>query len=411
MSKRLFFCCFLATIVAFSCKQKRSQNSSISSERHSGWSIMAEDTEDNADSVEMSRAQDDTIPNDILVTRVWKDLAPDISFGGTPSPKDIAQWKRDFESANPNDSVWFFELARFRDMNHYVAVQDYIELLHGSRCENYSDNDKRLLWRLDQYDPLIEQKPLSGFEKIQFIRGQYERLLDYELGSQWDMTLWSWLSTDFRSLYGRTMEKEILRLASKNVSNELKLEFKCEEAYSWASSNAFQKIYGSPVWGGSSFPYRVGCYGIPNIDMGNNAKEDLLHALYDSTFTKESGYSIISRTLIEQEYATFTDTLEEDGEYTYSLKEQKDALNGDKRAFFKWMEARATVSAKLSGTTKTVYENATQLIMRNKLILLKNRFNIDDGFCQDYVVKHLLTENSSDEELMNHKLEKLLKYE
>ena len=47
-----------------------------------------------------------------------------------------------------------------------VAVQDYIELLHGSRRENYSDNDKRLLWRLDQYDPLIELKPLSGFEKI-----------------------------------------------------------------------------------------------------------------------------------------------------------------------------------------------------------------------------------------------------
>lgn len=410
MSKRLLFC-LLVIIVAISCKQKRPQSSYISCERFPGWSVMADTTEDNADSVEMSIAPGDTIPDEIPVTRVWKDLSLSLYLGETPSPKEIAQWKRDFESANPNDSVCFVELARFKDMNHYVAVQDYIELLHGPRCESYSDNDRRLLWRLDQYDPLVEQKPRSGFKKVQFIRWQYERLLDYELGSQWDMNSWSWLSTDFRSLYGRTLEKEILRLASQNVSNELKQEFKCEEAHSWASSNAFQMIYGSPVWSGSSFSYRVGCFGIPNIDMGNNAKEVLLQALYDPSFTKETCNSAITRKLLEQEYATFANALEEDEEYTFSLKEQKDALNGDKSAFFKWMEARAAVSSKLSGTAKIVYDNATQTIMRRKIILLKNRFNIDDGFCLDYVVKNLLSDDCSDEEIMNHSLERLLENE
>lgn len=396
--------------VTISCKQRESQNGPSNSGRPPGWSVMIDSPEDKTVTPETTD-EDNTIPDDIPVIREWKDFDLTLSLGKTPSTEEIAQWKRDFESANSADSVWYVDLGRFKDMNHYVAVQDFIELLHGPKCEKYSDNDRRLLWRLDQYDPLIEQKPQSGFEKIQFIRSQYQRLLDYEPGSQWDMTLWAWLSTDFRSLYSRTLEKEILNLAGQSVSKELKEEFKCEDSYSWACSDAFQKICGSPVWSGSSFPYRVGCYGNRNIDMGNNAKEDFLHALFDSTLTKESGSSIITRSLIEQEYATFTETLEEDEEYTYSLKEQKEALNGDKRALFKWMEARAAVSAKLSGTIKIVYDNATQSILRKKLILLKNRFNIDDGYCQDYIVKHLLTENSSDEELMNHNLEELLKNE
>ena len=98
--------------------------------------------------------------------------------------------------------------------------------------------------------------------------------------------------------------------------------------------------------------------------MGNSAKENLLHALLDSSFLAENEHVIISPTVMNEEYDVFASTLEDDAEYTYSLKEQKDALEKDRRAFFKWIDARKAVSAKLSGTIKIVYDNATQSIMR-----------------------------------------------
>ena len=407
-----FFIIVLAIIgTADSCKQRSSQKGSLNSEVTPGWSVMLNEPQEDEVPVQASEAIGDTIPDYFPVFREWKELAKDVHYGVGPTATEVTQWKRDFESVNSADSVWYATLFHFKDMGHYVAVQDFIELLHGPQCDKFHANDNRLLWRLDQFDPLIEQKPQAGFEKIRFIRDQYERILDYEPGSQLDMTFWAWLSTDFRDLYGRTLENVIISSISPSASKEIRQEFKCENSYYWASSNAFQMIEGSPVWSGSSFPYRTGCYGIPNIDMGNRAKENLLHALLDSSFLTENEHLIISPTVINQEYNVFASTLEDDAEYTYSLKEQKDALEKDRRAFFKWMDARKAVSAKLSGTIKVVYDNASQSIMRKKLILLKNRFNIDDGFCQDYIVKHLLTEKSSDEELLNHNLEELLKNE
>lgn len=386
--------------------KKTTQQAIVSTGRTPGWSVMNSEPKLEPEPATV----EDTIPDDIPVIREWKVLDSNIYYGIIPSERELLKWKAEFESANAIDSVWYIELDYYKDMGHYVAVQDFIELLHGPKCENYASDDRRLLWRLDQFDPIVEQKPQSGFEKIQFIRGQYERLLDYDLGSQWDMTLWAWLSTDFRDLYGRVLKKEILAHASSKSIDALKAEFKCEDSYNRATSNAFQMIEGSPEWSGSSFPYRVGCYGIPNIDMGNLAKEEVLHVLYDSSYVTENDHMLITKALIGNEYTLFADTLEED-EYTYTMNKQKEALNKDRSSFFAWMDARASVSAKLDGKIKIVYDNSTQSIMRIKLILLKNRYNLKDGYCLPSVEKYLLDNNCSDEELLSHNLEKLTENE
>lgn len=396
--------------IAIACgsKSKRSSQSTLDG-RTPGWSVMIDEPETEVEPVTTTT---DTIPDVVPVYREWKDLDPGIYYGKAPSAQEIAKWKSEFESVNPADSAWYYDLNHYKDMGQYMAVQDLIELLHGPKCENFSADDRRFLWRIDQFDPLVEQKPHSGFEKILFIRGQCERLtdLDYNMGSQWDMTFWAWLSNDVRDLYGRTLEKEILAHASSSISKELKAEFKCEDAYNWATSNAYQKIEGSPEWSGSSFPYRVGRYGIPNVEMGNDAKECFLHALYDASFFTANGHAPITRELISEEYSRFSATFDED-EYSYPLEERREALSEDKSTFFKWMDARRAVSSKLSEATKAVYDNATQAIMRKKLIMLKNRFNIDDFYCEPYVLKHLLGEDCSDEELLSHNLEKLIEDE
>lgn len=376
--------------------------------QQSGWSVLKDEACDKTVASYPIEATDDSTSGYITVTRRWKDLEPNIYYGKVPTAKEISKWEKDFEAVNPPDTVWSFVVGQYKNTEHYVAIRDYIELLHGSQSTNYPDDDRRLLWRLDQYDPLVEQKPHTGAGKVLYIRNQYERLLDYELGSQWDMTLWAWLSTDFRELYGRVLEKEIMSRIGLRVFNELRKEFKAEGRYYEASSKAFQIIEGSPIWSGSSFPYRTGFFGSANIDIGNIAKESLFKALVDSTYSVGNMYAEISKAILEQEYTRFDNALSEYEDYTYPLDEQRSALDGDKKAFFFWMSARYAVSEKLTGTVKRNYDNATQAIMRQKLILLKNRFNLDDGFCPEYIVKQLLANDCSDNELKNHYLEKQL---
>lgn len=339
--------------------------------------------------------------------REWKNLNKDIYYGNPPSAQEIEQWKAEFEAVNPYDSVQWSGVGLYKDADHYLAVTDFIEFIHGPKCDEYLPDDRRLLWRLDQYDPLVNDKPKMGLDKVLFLRDQYERLLDYECGSQWDMTMWSWLSTDFRDLYGRLLDSEIMKHISPEVSELISAEIKCEGDYYDASSLAYQKIEGSPDWSGSAFPYRVGCFGILNIDIGNKAKEDLVHSLYDPSYVTIYDRLLITNKLLTSEYARFAGTFEEE-EYWYPVKERAEALNNDRDSFFKWMDARSDVSSQLTGRTKIVYDNATQSIMRQKLIMLKNRFNQDDGFCTDDITVHLLNDNCSDEELLAHNLEQLL---
>ena len=67
------------------------------------------------------------------------------------------------------------------------------------------------------------------------------------------------------------------------------------------------------------------------------------------------------------------------------------------------MDARKTVSSLLTGRMKELYGNATNRILRQKLILLKNRYNCNDGFCPDYTI--LLDMDCSDEELFSFTFE------
>ena len=347
------------------------------------------------------------VDNNVSSGRVWKNLDTDIYYGNLPSAQEIEQWKAEFEAVNPYDSIQWLNVDLYKDPGHYLAVSDFIEFIHGPKCDEYVPDDRRLLWRLDQYDPLVNQKPKTGLDKVLFVRDQYERLLDYECGSQWDMTMWSWLSTDFRDLYGRLLDGEIIVHTSPEVSELIRAEIQCEGNYYDASSLAYQKIEGSPEWSGSAFPYRVGCFGILNIDMANVAKEDLVHSLYEPSYlTVYDGLSI-TKTLLISEYACFADTFEEE-DYCFPVKERKEALYNDRDAFFKWMDARSKVSSHLTGRTKTIYDNATQSIIRRKLIMLKNRFNQADVFCSDDIAKHLLDNNCTDEELLAHNLEQLL---
>ena len=72
------------------------------------------------------------------------------------------------------------------------------------------------------------------------------------------------------------------------------------------------------------------------------------------------------------------------------------------------MASREGVSALLDGVQKRAYDMATGIICREKLVLLKNRYNSDDGFNRDSLTPFLASTWWTDEDILAHNLEKLL---
>ena len=108
-----------------------------------------------------------------------------------------------------------------------------------------------------------------------------------------------------------------------------------------------------------------------------------------------------------REYAVFSGRLEEH-DFGYPLKERQAALGKEKRAWTDWMAARKDVSARLQGVVKDAFDAATGTLCRSRLVLMKNRYNIDDGFCSDSEVKCLASTDWTDERIIAHDFEKLL---
>lgn len=321
-------------------------------------------------------------PDSVWVRHRWKDLDTALFLGSAPSQEEISQWKKDFESANPVALVSSYTLRQYRSMDRYLAIVDFDELLHGPRYEEYPSDDRRLLWRLDQYDPLVKQKPRSDLGKILHIRSQYESILDYGPYSMLDHALWATISVDYRNLYDRTLDRELRSRTGAEVSKELEEEFRCEQEYYVANSKAFVILQGHPVWSGTLFPYLAGRFGNHNIDMGIMAKEEFLRALLDTSYTvNPKGSTTILP--IQVEYALFAGELKEEEEreereevYGYPLKEKCAVLEEDEQAFVDWMDARFAVSQLLSGQLRTSYDNATAAIIKEKLRLLKMRYDV-----------------------------------
>ena len=351
------------------------------------------------------------LPDYIYVTHQWKDLDESVYPFGASDGHQVAKWKSEFEKANAPDSVWRDDFLHVPGEDHWMAVYDFVGLWHGQYRESFKQDDDRTVWRLLQYSPEADRVPsLVGFDRVRFLRHIYEDLLDYEPYSQWDMTFWAWLETDFDTFYIRILNKDILSLADRRLTSAIRREQAKAGLHHDRVWEAYQKVQGEPGFNGTSFPYRCGTFGDVYYKMEIQASEAFLQALYDDSYS----YPVTGRTVTDEdvvaEFDTFSRTFEED-EYSYTPAERKAVLDRDRRSFLDWMKARGQVSALLSGKAKETYDKATDGIRRYKLVLLKNRYYYDDGYCLDYVSRHLLGFDCSDEELFSHNLEKLIENE
>ena len=390
-----------------SCGHRREASNAVSSsapEREPGWSVLAgEETSETAINAEEEG------PDIVPISRRWIEIDPAAYIGKAPTAGEIAKWKREFEKANDADSVWVMELNRHKSPEQLMCVTDLIELLHGPMCEDFKKNDMRIQWRLLQYAGEETTPARSEQEKVLHLREVSEDMLDYELGSQWDMNMYSWLVNDMQDVYLRLMYDVASKHLPAGTASALKAEQATALKAHLATSAAYQKIDGTPDgFNGSSYPYRVAMFGSVAEDMEINALQPFLcSVLTDSLYTSEDFVPLEeAKALVEKEYKALEDSFEAD-EYSFPVKERVAEMEKDRAGWHAWMAQREKVSSLLSGYQKETYDRATIGMYRHKLIMLKNRYE-SGSFVPQYYEKILLPYvGVSTEEILAHNFEEL----
>lgn len=341
----------------------------------------------------------------VNVTRHWKDIDSSEYVSRVPSGEEVEQWKSAFESANPIKSVDKEDYNYFKDLDHYVTVKDFIMLWHSAGADM---DIAQTEWRLLQWDKKDIGTQKGEFAKVTHLRDVIDSLMDYSQGTQWEMTFYAWLWTDFLKFYNKVLLREMGNYAPDTLRTALGKEAAAHDHYSGKEWTAFDKIFGDPEWSGSSFPYSQGMFARESLDAYARANELFLGSLMGEGSLKESA-KVFTPEVVQREFTRFNGTIQE-SEYEggYSVADKKKALSEEKQAWMSWMSQRAKVSALLSGDVKRAYDAATRLLCREKLILLKNRYNVDDGFCPGYIIPHLASRDWTDKQILAHNLEELI---
>ena len=338
----------------------------------------------------------------IHVTHKWKGLDLSGFIGQQPSEAEIEQWKMQFEEANMADSVWRVEFHYCQSEDHYMAVHDFIELSYSHKSMDIPQDDRRTQWRLLQYDPDPARRPADGVASVRYLRTLYEEMLDYIRGTQWDINLGAALDADMRAFYLRLLSEEAGRRAGQAVRTALEKEEAVIKAYERAADILFAKVDGME---GSSSPDLLAQFRIRNLDGRIRDRETLLQVLAEDCVPEHMPDTRIAEADVDREYAAFAATFRDD-EYSIPAVERRAALAQERKAWKCWMAARAELSRLLDGPAQTAFDQATRLLRRDKIIALKNRYNMH-GYLSASFEALLLSADSTDDEILAHHLETL----
>lgn len=401
----------LIVLSLISCGHKKGKSNTVTplvpeqvSEQAPGWSVIVDEETSEA----QANPEEESL-NDVPISHRWIDVPASAYIGQAPAAAQIAKWKAEFEKVNDIDSVWVVELKRHKSPEQLMCVTDLIEFLHGPMCENFKQNDMRIQWRLLQYAGEETAPERTEQEKVLHLRKVWEDMLDYELGSQWDMNMYSWLVNDMQDLYLRIMYD----VASKHLPAAASAVLKAEQATALkahlATSAAYQKIDGTPDgYNGSSYPYRVAMFGKIAEDMEINALQPFLcSVLTDSLYKSEDFVPLEeAKALVDKEYKRLEGSFKS-SDYSFPVKERIAEMEKDRAGWNAWMAQREKVSSLLSGNKKDTYDRATIGMYRHKFIMLKNRYE-SGSFVPQYYEKILLPYvGVSTEEILAHNFEEL----
>ena len=327
---------------------------------------------------------------ELPVFHYWRDISNDEYYFDIPSEEQVDTWKALCEEKNPSDSVSrrYFQ-GYYANMNQYVTIHDFVEIWYGDG-ENLK-NDSFTTWRLMQYDSLPFIQPDSEFDKFHVIKNTIQGLLLFDAQTQWELNFLAGLESDFQEYYDRVLVREAIRHSSERTAKFLEEEENAWIRYHDALNNAFQIIDGSPHgMVGSAWPMAICGIAYDNAQMRALSMEDFYFALTDNLdyqFAHKRSmigeYDIerheqIDNQIVLKEYLRFMDFFNDETfyepDYSYPVSELRSVLEEEMKAWQGWVLSRDKVSSTLTGLCKDCYDNATNNVLRHKLIMLKNRY-------------------------------------
>lgn len=344
----------------------------------------------------------------IPIFHFWKNISEGDYLFDVPSAEQVASWQNLCEQETPSDSVMrCFVQQNCLNMNQYMTIQDFMNI--WGKQDPYGSDDAFTLWRLEQYDTETHSLD-SEFDRFQILKSTIQSLCCYNAQFQFEMNFKAGMEEVLQELYCRTMLRESIRHSEPWVATALKKENEAWEEYHAQLDSTFRVIDGE-INGlvGSAWPMAISGILFDDARIRETSLADFYFALTDSLDYKvRHKKSVISIYELEKhtetqeetvlrEYRDFINSLEED-EFAYPRSQRKNVLTMEMNAWKKWMNSRKEVSSLLTGLVKECYDNSTNNVRRNKLIMLKNRYE-GYGLTSGEVLSCLLPYDVTDDEL------------
>jgi hypothetical protein len=308
----------------------------------------------------------------------WVELDSLLLAGYSIAPKDISQWKTHFKRKFEFDDWEASHMKFFYNEDRYVAIKDLQNLCLYTPKDAIAKK-QCILWRLLQYAAKCHYRiPESEVGLEHLMRSQIDSVMSYLAMANSDMGNQNALREHLNGWYYDFLSWQIQMVVSDELQALLAQEDAAWKEYHSVAMKAFYTISDTS---GSGF--HIWYYGFGEEDMMQRkiGLEGFYAAVFPDarpSYSRSGFHAEISGEAVKNGYRTidlpyWSEELIEFGLSTQT--QMRAALNAERKGWERWMQVRAAISEKLSGTEKEVWDNATSSIRKQKLTLLKTAYN------------------------------------
>ncbi len=294
------------------------------------------------------------------------------------TPEDISQWKTHFNRKFEFDDWEASHMEFFHNEDRYVAIKDLQNLCLYTPKDAIAKKPC-ILWRLLQYAAKCHYRiPESEAGLAHLMHSQIDSVVSYVAMSNADMGNQNALREYLNDWYYDFLSWQIQMVVSDELRALLEQEDAAWKEYHALAMKAFYTISDTS---GSGFHMWYYDFGEKDMMLRKIGLEGFYAAVFPDARKSYSGsgsHAEVSEAAVKNGYRTidFPYWGEDHIEFGLSTQSQmRAALNAEQRGWEHWMEVRAAVSEKLSGTEKEAWDNATSGIRKQKITLLKTAYN------------------------------------
>lgn len=312
----------------------------------------------------------------------WQDS---IYLWGRPSNHTIQKYRKLCDSIRKTNTGYLFYKG-MADFNRKVARIDlYNIFLTNSISDSCADI---AIWRINEFYPLKLEKGETELDRYRKLQIQIDSLFcdDQETKTQMELNDEIGCECAVDRIIGEFYQERLLSLEMPDIIHEA-LE---NESSAWkVYRDATRSFYLENLdYDGSSSTMCFLLYMNAYYKIYLETVLDIYFGLTAHGYTPEKWYQYIPSHLLSQEYRALGKIY------------KSDTFRAEHDAWTQWMKIRYQTSLILPMNLKIIHDNATNCILRKKLLWMKNRY-FDFQIIGPSLLESLLPYDCSYEDLLN----------